>query len=316
MEKKKYDVLVSGYPSLDHIIKIMTPAKVGFTSIVENKSSSQINYGGCPINVAYALCKLGLNAAPILRVGFDFESSGFKSFLKSEKVPLTGITEINEEPTSTSYLLEDNNGDHITIFYPGAMDQKYPQELSDEMFNNSRLGIITVGPTKDNISFAKKCIENKLPMVFCMKGDMSAFTKDLLMQVLNNSKIIFTNESERETIEELLDLHSITDFFNTGICDVIVTTKGKKGSNYYSIRNGEIEEGSVSAYDLFPKRDTTGCGDGYISGFLFGYLEGYSLKDSALLGSLVSSFVLSEEGCCTCLPTRDQLLKEFNLRRN
>lgn len=33
----KVDVLTSGYVSMDHIIKIATPAKVGFTSLVSNK---------------------------------------------------------------------------------------------------------------------------------------------------------------------------------------------------------------------------------------------------------------------------------------
>ena len=34
----KVEVLTSGYVSMDHIIKLKTPAKVGFTSIVENQS--------------------------------------------------------------------------------------------------------------------------------------------------------------------------------------------------------------------------------------------------------------------------------------
>ena len=41
----KVDVLTSGYVSMDHIIRIATPAKVGFTSLVTNKSNSKIYYG-------------------------------------------------------------------------------------------------------------------------------------------------------------------------------------------------------------------------------------------------------------------------------
>ena len=40
----KTDVLTSGYVSMDHIIKIDTPAKVGFTSLVTNQSNAQIFY--------------------------------------------------------------------------------------------------------------------------------------------------------------------------------------------------------------------------------------------------------------------------------
>ncbi|MGH4037335.1 MAG: carbohydrate kinase family protein [Sphaerochaeta sp.] len=314
--KKKYSVLVTGYPSMDHIIKINSPAKVGFTSIVQNKSNSSIFYGGCSVNIAFALSRLGLPSVPVMRVGADFESNGFKDFLNSENVPLVGINKVQEENTSTSYLLEDNNGDHITIFYPGAMKEEYFKEVPDDLFEQSELGVITVGPTKDNIYFASKCLEHKLPMVFCMKGDMSVFTQDFLIEILNNSKVIFTNESERETIEEILNINSITDFFDSGICEVIVTTKGKDGSTYYYKEDELLKEGFVAAYDLFEKKDTTGCGDGYISGFLYGYLNNYSIKESCLYGSIVSSFVLSEEGCCTRLPKTSELKKEFTIRRN
>ena len=65
---------------MDHIIKLKTPAKVGFTSIVENQSSAEIFYGGCSVNIAYELCKLGIDAMPLIRVGKDYESTGFKKF--------------------------------------------------------------------------------------------------------------------------------------------------------------------------------------------------------------------------------------------
>ena len=52
----KVDVLTSGYVSMDHIIRIATPAKVGFTSLVTNKSNSKIYYGG--LFCQYCLCTL------------------------------------------------------------------------------------------------------------------------------------------------------------------------------------------------------------------------------------------------------------------
>ncbi len=315
MKNKKYSVLVTGYPSMDHIIKINTPAKVGFTSLVSNKDNTDIYYGGCSVNIAYALSKLGVSALPAIRVGNDFEKIGFKKFLEDNNVSLDSVKKIGDDITSTTYLLEDNNGDHITIFYPGAMDEKYFNEVDDSLFINSELGVITVGPAKDNLYFAQKCLEYNLPIVFGMKGDIVSLTKPFLLKVLNNSKIIFTNESEKQTIEELFDLNSITDFFETGICEVIVTTKGKEGSTYYQNKNNKIESGSIKAYDLFERKDTTGCGDGYISGFLYGYLNGFSVAECCLYGSLVSSFVLSGQGCCTALPTKAQLELEFDKRK-
>ena len=149
----KTDVLTSGYVSMDHIIKIDTPAKVGFTSLVTNQSNAQVFYGGCSVNIAYALCRLGMCAKPVLRVGGDYESNGFKKFLEEGNVPLDGITELPEEATSVCYLIQDNHNDHITIFYPGAMDGKYAKPLPDELFEDTKLGVITVASRQDNEEF-------------------------------------------------------------------------------------------------------------------------------------------------------------------
>lgn len=223
----KVDVLTSGYVSMDHIIKIATPAKVGFTSLVTNKSNSKIFYGGCSVNIAYALCRLGMKAMPVLRVGGDYESNGFKKFLEEGNVPQDGITQIAEEATSVCYLLQDNNNDHITIFYPGAMDGRYAQKMKDSLFETAKLGVITVASRPDNEEFFAKCKKHHVPVVFGMKDDFDAFPEPFLKQLLTESKIIFTNEVECEIIEKLFGLNTITELFKIGKADIIVTTLEK-----------------------------------------------------------------------------------------
>ena len=171
----KVEVLTSGYVSMDHIIKLKTPAKVGFTSIVENQSSADIFYGGCSVNIAYELCKLGVVSMPLIRVGRDYETIGFKKFLEEAKVPTNGVSIIEEDITGYCYLLQDNNNEHITIFYPGAMDKKYASGFNEELFKDVKLGVITVASIDDNIDFFKKCKKYNIPIVFGMKDDMEAF---------------------------------------------------------------------------------------------------------------------------------------------
>ena len=61
----KYDVLTSGYVSMDRIIRIASPAQIGYTSLVTNADNTKIQYGGCSVNIAVALCKLGQKAMPL-----------------------------------------------------------------------------------------------------------------------------------------------------------------------------------------------------------------------------------------------------------
>ena len=311
----KVDVLTSGYVSMDHIIKIATPAKVVFTSLVKNKSNSKIFYGGCSVNIAYALCRLGMKAMPVLRVGGDYESNGFKKFLEEGNVPQDGITQIAEEATSVCYLLQDNNNDHITIFYPGAMDGRYAQKMKDSLFETAKLGVITVASRPDNEEFFAKCKKHHVPVVFGMKDDFDAFPEPFLKQLLTESKIIFTNEVECEIIEKLFGLNTITELFKIGKADIIVTTLGKDGSICYVREDGKIRKEEIGICQVEQVVDATGSGDAYMAGFVYGYLHGYSPADCCRLGSVLSYFVLQAEGCCTNAPTEQELLQKFETLR-
>lgn len=305
-------VVISGYVSFDHIIKIKKPAKIGTTSLVENKTNGQIYFGGCSVNIAAALTKLKIPSIPVIRVGGDYKKHGFDHFLEQQQILLDGISMIEEEATSTCYLIQDPNFDHITIFYPGAMDERYAGDLLDDLFVDSTLGVITVASYADNREFFQKCIANEVPIVFGMKEDSEAFPDHFLRELLVQSKIIFMNQSERNTIEQTLGLNNITDLFDLGKAEIIVTTYGKDGSVFYQKTEQGILSDQIPAFFIEAIIDATGSGDGYISGFLYGYLNGKSIADCCKLGSSLSSFVLLKEGCCTNLPTEERLLKRFS----
>lgn len=308
---RQIDVLTSGYVSMDHIIKIASPAKVGFTSLVTNKSNARIFYGGCSVNISYALSKLGMVSLPVLRVGGDWEENGFRAFLEEGGVPLDGITVLPEEATSVCYLLQDNNNDHITVFYPGAMDGKYAAPMNEELFQGTRLGVITVAPEKDNREFFSKCRENNVPVVFGMKDDFDAFPEEFLKELLTGSKIIFTNEVEREIIEKIYGFSDITELFGIGEADIIVTTLGKDGSICYIREENGIRQERIGICPVEQVVDATGSGDAYMAGFMYGYLNVYKPEQCCKLGGTLSSFVLQAEGCCTNVPDKEALLKKF-----
>lgn len=309
---KRYDVIASGYVSMDHIIKINTPARTGFTSLVTNKDNGQIHYGGCSVNIAYALCRLGKRALPIFRVGPDYETNGFRRFLEQGKVPLDGIQVLEDELTSVCYLLQDNNNDHITIYYPGAMDGQFAGGMDDFLFEQARLGVITVASRQDNKLFFEQCQKFNVPVVFGMKDDFDAFPREFLKELLMKSRIIFTNQVEREMIEQLYGFEDITRLFDTGACEVIVTTRGGEGSVCYERTLEGVRREQIAICPVSHVADATGSGDSYMAGFLYGYLQGLPSRQCCVMGSVLSSFVLQKEGCCTNLPTEEEFLEKFN----
>ena len=178
------DVIISGYVSMDRIILLENELKSGHTSIIKNYDNTKIFYGGCPINIAYALTKYNISNLPIIRVGKDYKEIGFYQFLKKNSINTDGVSLVQDAYTSNCYLIEDAAGNHVTVFYPGAMDNKYFKHMKKEWFKNAKLGVLTVGPLKDNLNFLEECKTNKLPLIFASKLDYSAFTKDFLIEVL------------------------------------------------------------------------------------------------------------------------------------
>ena len=310
MANKKYDVITSGYVSMDRIVKLLSPVQVGFTSLIENKTSADIQYGGCSVNISYNLCKVGVNSMPIMRVGDDYEEIGFKKFLEDAGISLEATTVMPGERTSLCYLLQDNEGQHMTLFYPGAMDGSLAQPLEDEIFENVRLGVMTVGSRPDNEIFFEMCKKHDIPLVFSMKGDMDAFPRDFLDELLHYSSIIFTNEVERETIEGIFG-ESMTALLGTGRCSLLITTLGGDGSKFYYKENGKVQEVFVPLCPNDGLVDTTGCGDAFVSGFLYGYLNRKTPRQCAMLGTVLSSYILEKEGCCTGAPTEEMLLARY-----
>ena len=303
----KYDVLTSGYVSMDRIIKIASPARVGYTSLVTNADNTQIQYGGCGVNVAVALCKLGHVAMPVLRVGTDWEQNGFKDFLMESGVPLDATSVLEGESTSTCYLIQDSNGDHITIYYPGSMDKKYAAPVSDEFYANAKYGVMTVASRADNEYFIDQCQKFNVPVVFGMKDDFDAFPEDFLKRLLTESSIIFTNEVERAIIEKLFNLSSIEDLFAIGKVNVLVTTLGKDGSVCYERTADGVKEHRIGICKVENVVDATGSGDAYISGFMHGYLQGRDVRECCKLGTTLASFVIQAVGCCTNIPSAEAL---------
>lgn len=313
---KQYDVLTSGYVSMDHMLKIQTPARVGYTSIITNRTNTKINYGGCGVNIACDLSRLGMSAMPMIRVGDDYEEIGFRAFLEENGIRTDAVTRVPGELTSVCYLVQDTEGQHITLFYPGAMDGKYAEPLDDRWFQEARIGVVTVGARCDNEEFLRRCKKNGLPLVFSMKGDMDAFPKDFLHELLHYCTLIFTNETERAEIEHLFG-KKITDLLTDGNAEIVVTTLGKDGSVCY-VKNGEtVEEIFVPICKCGGNIvvDTTGSGDAFVAGFLYGYLNGKSARECAMSGTVLSSYVIEKEGCCTNAPTLELLERRLSLFR-
>lgn len=308
-------VVISGYMSQDFIVSLEGSMRIGRTTFITNRDNTDRHFGGCSVNVAYILAKLGHKARPFFRVGYDYEDCGLKAFLKDGGVCCEAIQEIGEERCSNTYIIEQSNGEHCTLFYPGAQDEKYRMRLHGDLFCDAGLALMTVAPYVDNSRFLEQVIGQGLPLAFGMKTDEHAFPIDFLKRIFAYASYVFMNETESEYICAKFGYAAIEQLFENQRLQYLIKTKGKLGSDCY-FRNmlGNVECITVPAVRSECFVDASGSGDSYIAGFLDALMNGETVKNCCLWASTLASFVVEGAGCLGRVPDRHEILERFQLR--
>ena len=136
------------------------------------------------------------------------------------------------------------------------------------------------------INYSKKTAMS-LSDIFCVERHKSHF----LNLVKNNLDIVFANEQEIMSLIEAKSFEEVISF-SKQIKKNIIITRGEKGA--VSICNEEIFE-CVAKKNLDIK-DLTGAGDLFAAGYLHGMINNYSMKDSLIKGTELSSKIIQKIG--------------------
>ena len=123
--------------------------------------------------------------------------------------------------------------------------------------------------------------------LFCVERHKSNF----LDLVKNKLDIVFANEQE---ITSLIDAKSFNDVvtFSKQIKKNVIITRGVKGA--MSISNNELIE--CDAQKNLDIKDLTGAGDLFAAGYLHGIINNFSIKESLIKGTELSSKIILKIG--------------------
>ncbi len=291
------DVLATGYPSLDYILPVSHSPAVGETALLNGiPEDAAATYGGCGINVAVALSRLGLRAGVAIVLGDDYAGSLYRSHLREQHIDTSDLTTIPGEQTSRSYLFRNANGEYQNFFFPGAAD-RWDGTLRLRSLAEAHYALVTVGPYRYNHQFVKLVYEAGIPLVWELKPDIFAFPPEAMQEFAATSTYILMNHIEARYMGETLGVGKPEALLNE-TTRALVITHGAEGCLVYTPQ-GCLE---VAAVPVETVVDTTGAGDAFTAGFLAGIIRRHDLKVSAQIGSVMASFVLEQIGCQTNLP--------------
>ncbi len=289
------DVLVTGYPSIDHIARVSHSPAVGETARLFQVPDIA-TVGGCGTNSGIALARLGFDIGAALVLGDDAVGVDYERHLLDQGIDITNVIMLPGEQTSHSFLFLNPEGQYQNFFFPGAADA-WQGDLALAGLDACRFALVTVGPLAYNRQFVAQVRAAGIPLVWSMKPDVFAYPPEVLAEFLSASAYVLLNHIEAIYVLSALRRAAVRDLLG-GTTRAVIITQGERGASVYS-------GGDVVNVPAVPPRevvDPTGAGDGFAAGFLAGMLRGTAPADSARLGAVIASFVLEAVGCQTNLP--------------
>jgi sugar/nucleoside kinase (ribokinase family) len=300
-------VLISGYPSFDLILRVNRAPQVGETGIIlDPPGIPSPTPGGCAGNIAVCLARLGIPAAPSLILGDDEAGLRMAALLQAEKVLPDCLTFKPGGKTAVTFLFINPQGSHQTFYFPGCADEDVEIRLPPNLVQAARFAVITVASRQHTERFLRGLEHSPAKLVWSLRNDPHAFPPGLVERLLQRCRILVMNRFEQQALMGWIGVDRLQILFERGL-EALIVTLGEEGSLIY-------EPGGVTKIPAVAPQvlvDPTGAGDAFLGGLLSGLCYGYSLEISARIGAVTASFVLEAWGCQTSLPKWEQMVRRY-----
>ena len=295
-------VLVTGSVAVDHIMVFEDHFKNHFVAdkldklnVAFHVPSMAKKYGGTGANIAYNLCRLGLDPILLAAVGSDLGL--YADWMDKSGVRRDNLRVIDDEYTAACFITTDAANNQIISFHPGAMDRAHEAKISDVTEDYS-VGIVSPNGRQAMIDYARDLKAKGVLTVVDPGQGLPILDKDDLLTALTGAAIYIVNEYEWEMTREKTGLDE------DGIADLVgalIVTRGEEGS---LLRRGGLDAGLMIESDrseIAPVKaavvvDPTGCGDSYRAGLLYGIANGLSLETATKLASVMGALNVARSG--------------------
>ena len=256
--------------------------------------------GGCALNTASALVRLGLEAAVVGKVGADPFGDFILQLLDERGVDRRGVLQDSAVSTSATVVLVDSAGERTFLHLPGANGQLRREELDeDALFSGRALHVagalvmpeLDGSPTAGVLEEAKaRGLTTSLDTVWDATGRW-----ERLLPSLPHLDLFVPSLAEGSAISREPEPASVAAWLRERGVGTVALKLGAEGCFVAS----EEFEGFVAA-PAVEAIDGTGAGDAFAAGLLYGHLAGWPLERAAALanatGALAATAVGAVEG--------------------
>jgi adenosine kinase len=289
-------IAVTGSIATDHLM--MFAGKFTDTLIAEKLDKISVSFlvgdleirrGGVAGNISYGLGRLGLKPLLVGSVGQDFAEYG--SWLTAHGVDVSGVRTSETRHTARFTATNDEVGNQIASFYPGAMSEDGEIDvISLANANAAELIVIGAGDPAAMKRFTEDCRAAGVKFAADFSQQVAFLDGDSMRTLISGAAYLFCNEYEEAVIEQK------TGWTSEDVLDRVETriiTLGSAGARVERKAAAPVTVGPVADATFV---EPTGAGDAFRSGFLAAVAWGLPTERAIQLGNLMAVHALETVG--------------------
>ncbi len=249
----------------------------------------EIRRGGVAGNISYGLGSLGLKPLLVGSVGPDFAE--YREWLQKHGVDTSGVRTSATRHTARFTATNDETGNQIASFYPGAMSEDGEIDIiSLASANAIDLVVIGAGDPGAMQRFTAESRAAGLKFAADFSQQVAFLDGDSMRTLIEGAGYLFCNEYEAAVIEQK------TGWTGADILDRVETRVITLGADGACVERKGAEPVVVGPVKDATFVEPTGAGDAFRSGFLAGTSWGLPVERAIQLGNLMAVHALETVG--------------------
>jgi sugar/nucleoside kinase (ribokinase family) len=257
-----------------------------------------LHTGGCAVNAASALAKLGLPVEVIGKVGADPFGDFVVGAMRERGIGTQGVKRDHEIGTSATMVMVDPDGERRFVHYIGANARLTKEDVEMQLVSEATIlhiggSLVLPGidgePTADLLRQARDIgVITFLDTVW----DDTGRWMTLLEPSLPFIDYFIPSLPEAQAITGLNEPVDVARALNDHGAGVVVLKMGADGCLVMSADNETLR---LPAFDV-DVVDATGAGDAFAAGFITGIWQDWSLEKTAQFASAVGALCVTGVG--------------------
>lgn len=314
MGENREGIVCAGIAVADVVVRPVSglPGEGGL-SLVDD---IEMHCGGCAVNTAIGLARLGMKVGVSLRVGRDGFGAFLRDNLEREGVSTAGLRVTDDDKTSASAVLVAPGGERSFLHFLGA-NRGYCEDDADwpafEGYRIFHLAGALLMPALDGAPAARLLAaarERGLVTSLDTAWDSTGRWGELIEPLLPFTDMFLPSIEEARMIAGLDDPEAIADFFLARGVGTVALKMGARGAFF---KSSSGEKGALPVCPVERVVDATGAGDAFAAGFLAGFHLGWNLEKTVRLANAVGALAVSRMGATAGITGLEETMRFASL---